>query len=562
MGALRGMGTAMSLMSTLMSNTVAVISYITFSMYVGVGGNPLESSTLYYVMSINNVLQSPLRSVPFLFLMYAESKISWDRIQTFLALPETVRPTSTPNPDHPHAALRIRGSFAWADDESKRALPANLSLKGGKGGPGKRGPGRKPKGQKPDEITGAAKAVPLPQATEVSTLPVVRDLDISINDGQTVGVAGPVGAGKTSLLCALLGELYSVGDSEVSIHRSLAYCGQKAAIFNSTLRNNILFGQEYDDARYNHALDVCCLRPDLDQFSAGDMTEIGERGVTLSGGQKQRIALARAVYSDSDVYLLDDPLSAVDAHVGRAIWVDVIMASLRAHGKTVILVTHQVQYLPQCDRVILINRGTVSFDGGFSELIERRDSLPASLSSLLDSTSQNPSAVPSATPSEGERETGHEAVAADVRDVDAAVARVTSVSEDDKAKAKGRLGQGETTATGAIGLSVYTTLLKFGGSYFMLCFMGVMLVLGQIGPVAGDIFLSYWASLSDASTGSMVLTYTGIVIAGIAVCYIGQLILALFFVRVSGGIHGALTKAVLGAPMHLYDTTPLGQILN
>ncbi|GIQ80078.1 hypothetical protein KIPB_000818 [Kipferlia bialata] len=559
MGALRGMGTASSLMSTIMSNTVALISYTTFAMYTGIGGNAIGSADLartsYYVMSINNVLQSPLRSVPFLFLMYAESTISWERIQTFLALPETVRPASTPNPDHPDLAIRVRGSFAWADEEATKALPASLSLDykkrgppGGKpkrngppGGKPKRGPpGGRPQRPQPVDV------VPVATEIDVSSLPVVRDLDISIKDGETVGVAGPVGAGKTSLLCALLGELYSVGDSEAAIYRSAAYCGQKAAIFNSTLRNNILFGLDYDESRYNHALDVCCLRPDLSQFSAGDMTEIGERGVTLSGGQKQRIALARAVYSESDIYLLDDPLSAVDAHVGRAIWVDVIIASLKAHGKTVILVTHQVQYLPQCDRVILLNQGVVSFNGTFADLLERKESLPASLSSLLENSSQNTSTVPSACPSEAEPET-----------VPAAVA-----IEDKEKQSKGRLGQKETTATGSIGLSVYRALVQFGGSTAIVVFMSVMLVLGQIGPVLGDIFLSYWSGLSESTTSTMILIYTGIVIVGILVCYIGQWVLALFFVNVSGGIHGALTKAVLSAPMHLYDTTPLGQILN
>lgn len=138
-------------------------------------------------------------------------------------------------------------------------------------------------------------------------------------------VLGKVGSGKSSLLSGLLGEMHKLNQNgTISVNGSTAYVPQQAWIQNATLKNNILFHAEYDEILYEHVIEACALKPDLEIMPAGHDTEIGEKGINLSGGQKQRISLARALYSNADIYMLDDPLSAVDSHVGKHIFDKVI----------------------------------------------------------------------------------------------------------------------------------------------------------------------------------------------------------------------------------------------
>ena len=167
---------------------------------------------------------------------------------------------------------------------------------------------------------------------------------------------GPVGSGKSSLLCALLGEL-RCQKGKVSMRGTVGYCDQRSWIMNDTVESNILLGLPYNEDTLNSVIHASCLDEDLKVLSGGLKTQIGEKGVNLSGGQKARVCLARAIYADSDVYLLDDPLSAVDAHVGQFLFRETICNILKS--KTRILVTHQLQYLPYCDQIIAFKDGTV-----------------------------------------------------------------------------------------------------------------------------------------------------------------------------------------------------------
>jgi ABC-type Mn2+/Zn2+ transport system ATPase subunit len=173
--------------------------------------------------------------------------------------------------------------------------------------------------------------------------PTLFDINFQVPKGSIVGIVGSVGAGKSSLLNALVGEMKRTNGT-VEFCGRVGYCPQTAWIQNSTLKENILFGQPFDEQKYKDVIYHCCLTRDLEILPGGDLTEIGERGINLSGGQRQRVSLARAVYFDADVILLDDPLSAVDAHVGRFLFENCIMGTLKE--KTRILVTHQLHVLP------------------------------------------------------------------------------------------------------------------------------------------------------------------------------------------------------------------------
>ncbi|XP_019629882.1 PREDICTED: multidrug resistance-associated protein 5-like [Branchiostoma belcheri] len=199
--------------------------------------------------------------------------------------------------------------------------------------------------------------------------------------GTLLGVCGSVGAGKSSLIAAILREMRAV-QGGVAVDGDIAYVAQQAWIQNATVRDNILLGKPFDANRYEMTVQACCLKQDFEQLPGGDMTEIGERGINLSGGQKQRISLARALYADRDIYLLDDPLSAVDAHVGEHIFRHYIKETLRS--KTVILVTHQLQYLSECDEVVLLKDGRVAGQGPHRRLVTMNAEYAEMIRSYLD----------------------------------------------------------------------------------------------------------------------------------------------------------------------------------
>lgn len=188
-------------------------------------------------------------------------------------------------------------------------------------------------------------------ASWTDTTPTLKSLSLHIKPGQLCAIVGPVGAGKSSVLQLLLGELANQTGT-IKIGGDVSYSSQEPWLFGASVRRNILFGLEYDRQKYRTTVKVCALQPDFEQFPQRDQTMVGERGVSLSGGQRARINLARAVYKEADIYLMDDPLSAVDTHVGKHLFEECILKYLS--GKTRILVTHQLQYLKKADHIIVL----------------------------------------------------------------------------------------------------------------------------------------------------------------------------------------------------------------
>merc|ERR1719457_149891 len=198
---------------------------------------------------------------------------------------------------------------------------------------------------------------------------VLNDINMHIKEGELVAIVGQVGCGKSSLVQALLGDMEKIQGS-VKVKGTCAYVPQQAWIQNMTVRDNILFNKQFSCALYEQAVTSCQLKQDFKMLQSGDLTEIGERGINLSGGQKQRISIARAVYQYRDIYLFDDPLSAVDAHVGKNIFDQVIGPNGALKNKTRLLVTHGVSFLPSVDRIIVMVDGRITEVGSYQQLIE------------------------------------------------------------------------------------------------------------------------------------------------------------------------------------------------
>ncbi|KAL6264110.1 hypothetical protein P5V15_004188 [Pogonomyrmex californicus] len=305
--------------------------------------------------------------------------------------------------------------------------------------------------------------------TTTAIVNTLHNISIQIKTGKLYTVVGPVGAGKSSFLQAILGEL-KISQGQVHVGGQISYACQEPWLFAGTVRNNILFGQSYNKDKYQNVINVCALIKDFEQLPYGDKTLVGDRGTVLSGGQRARINLARAVYRDADIYLLDDPLSAVDTHVGRHLFDECINNYLK--NKTRILVTHQLQYLKQCDYIIVLNNGQVENEGTFIDLQEKRIN-------FLEILSKD--------------EETNEKTKESLTDINLAldVTQNHNVNDEDTEEIEPQETE-ELLVKGNLSKSVYWQYFRSGGTIIMIASFLFCLILGQIGSNGCDYWVGYW----------------------------------------------------------------------
>ncbi|OQR70921.1 multidrug resistance-associated protein 1-like, partial [Tropilaelaps mercedesae] len=384
----------------------------------------------------------------------------------------------------------------------------------------------------------------------------LRSLQIHVKRGELVAVIGRVGSGKSSLVSAILGEMY-LENGRVAKQCSVAYVPQQAWIQNATIRKNITFLKDYDMQRYHRIIGKCCLKKDFALFSSGDQTQIGDKGVNLSGGQRQRISLARAVYHDADLYLLDDPLSAVDAHVATDLFENVIGPQGLLRKKTRVLVTHSIAVLPYVDRVVLMDEGRISRVGTFHDLC--RDGTFLRSLTTTEKHEKQSDAEESSENFQRQLVTGSpngpEVVTLERRPT---LSSVDSRIEDDQ------LIKEEAFEEGKVLWTIYINiLLKFGVLSMLL------VVLSYIGyrafDVGSSIYLAKWTKIQNPSfdiTASHLTNYL-LFGAGQGVSIgLGSLVLAIGCLQAASRLHNAMLYRVLRAPMSFFDSTPLGRLLN
>ncbi|XP_035692368.1 multidrug resistance-associated protein 5-like isoform X1 [Branchiostoma floridae] len=344
----------------------AVLSFIGHTL----SGNNLTPAQAFTVVSVFNSLRFGLALLPFSVRAIGESLIAAARIKSVLIM-EELEPYKDKPSDRCNAIEITAATFGWdaldrkGEEKSEKGKDSgkmqNGGPPGGRGPPGKNGKkgkkGKKGKdGDKQEEE----------EEEKDKTIPTIFDIDLTLPKGSLLGVCGGVGSGKSSLISGILAQMRLL-KGKVATDGNYAYVAQQAWILNSSVRDNILFGQPFDKEKYDRVCYACSLLPDFQQLPDGDQTEIGERGVNISGGQKQRVSLARALYADRDIYLLDDPLSAVDAHVGKHIFNNYVKKELK--DKTVLFVTHQLQYLSDCDEIIVFNDGRITEKGKHRQLM-------------------------------------------------------------------------------------------------------------------------------------------------------------------------------------------------
>ena len=405
--------------------------------------------------------------------------------------------------------------------------------------------------------------VELTVVSDVPTSTSVTSFEISIpaatpllvKKGELIAIVGTVGSGKSSLIGACLGELEKAPgakETHCGLSGKIGLAAQSPWIVNNTLRGNIIMGLEYERARYEHAVATCALEDDIEMLPAGNDTEIGEKGINLSGGQKARVALARAVYANPDIYMLDDPLSAVDAHVGKHLFEKGIKKEMHGKGKTVLFATNQLFVLDKVDRIIMMQEGKIGEIGTYSELMAKKG--PFSL--LIDEFNSKKQAVPKL-----------ERMRSSSRDSESDVE--LQENEIDQTE-EGKLIEKEGLETGGVDSKVFFLYFvkALGDSYKVIGWLIFLSLLAQASQNIHELTSSMWSRAFEDDEGNdkkfmryfilwAVLGFTALLLAlARAFGWAYQAICA------STQLHENLLRNVIRCKMSFYDTTPMGRILN
>uniref|UniRef100_A0A674EG61 Cystic fibrosis transmembrane conductance regulator n=1 Tax=Salmo trutta TaxID=8032 RepID=A0A674EG61_SALTR len=401
--------------------------------------------------------------------------------------------------------------------------------------------------------------------------PSLQNLSLTVKSEQLVAVIGPVGAGKSSLLSTILGELPH-DKGVLKVKGQLTYASQQPWVFPGTIRSNILFGKELHPQKYEKVLRACALKRDMELLPDGDLTLIGDRGATLSGGQKARVNLARAVYQDADIYLLDDPLSAVDAEVGRHLFEQCICGILK--NKPRILVTHQLQYLQSADQILVLKEGHMVARGTYSEL--QRSGVD--FTSLLKREEEGPQAPGVETESRSPRSrtlsqnsvVSHTSSIRSVKDgtEQLPVELVQTVVE-------------ESRSEGTIGVGLYVKYLKAGANILVLIGVVLLQFLAQAAYVLQDWWLAYWAGEQEKLNVNGTVTvqngvnvteelnldfylgiYAGLTGATLIFGFARSLLMFNVLVKAAQSLHNRMFNSILRTPVRFFDINPIGRVLN
>ncbi|KAF8309911.1 hypothetical protein DL93DRAFT_2230628 [Clavulina sp. PMI_390] len=505
---------------------------ITFFIYTYYMGKPLTASTVFSSVAVFDALRQELARLNWMLPGFIAGKVSMDRLDEFFYETEvldrfaenenendTVESFLPPVAD-PDALGFHNAVFAW--DNSA------------------------------DSASGSAPATPMTSSSTPGSggsrrfrLQVPGDL--YFEPGVLNLILGPTGSGKTSMLLALLGEMHFVPsgpDSWYNLprHNGVSYAAQSPWVLNRTIKDNILFGEEYDEDRYKTVLSQCALEPDLELFQAGDETEVGEKGLTLSGGQKARISLARAVYSKAQIVLLDDVLSALDVHTARSI-VQKCFAGSLLKGRTVVLVTHNIALAAKHAKyfVTIAADGTISSSNYLADAL-KEDDVRAELVENAEAVKKADTAV----------------------DGSALLPTKTEVP-----KASGKLIVAEEVALGRVTTrSLMLFLSNVGNPAFWATWWGLNLI-NETFVVILTWWLGMWALAyqeakdpSEVSVPFYMSRYLGIILISL----VNYVAIWLFFIqgvtRAAVKIHSLLVKSILSSTLRFLDTTPTGRIVS
>ncbi|XP_050231387.1 ABC transporter C family member 8 isoform X2 [Mercurialis annua] len=466
---------------------------------------PLNASTIFTVLATLRSMSEPVRMIPESLAILIQVKVSFDRINTFLLDDELKIESisSIPSDNSVGSVVIKQGKFSWDPDQM---------------------------------------------------MPTLRNVNLDIKWGQKFAICGPVGAGKSSLLCAILGEIPKISGT-VNVFGTVAYVSQNSWIQSGTVRDNILYGKPMDQEKYDKAIKACALDKDINSFSHGDLTEIGQRGLNMSGGQKQRIQLARAVYNDADIYLLDDPFSAVDAHTAALLFNDCVMTALKM--KTVVLVTHQVEFLSSVDQILVMEGGIITQLGSYEELLTAGTAFEQLVNAHKDSmTGSGPSSDQPQEDSYTE-----DIIRQEVYNVSNPANRNSEGETILKDMTGVQLTEEEEKGIGDFGWKPFLDYVIVSKGTLFAC-LSILSVSGFSAlQAAATYWLAYAIQIPNIKSSVLIGVYTLISTVSSIFVYLRTYFAVLLGLKASKSFFSCFTNAIFKAPMLFFDSTPVGRIL-
>ncbi|PSR91457.1 ABC transporter C family member 10 like [Actinidia chinensis var. chinensis] len=471
-----------------------IVSAITFwtCYFVGI---PLNTSNIFTFLATLRLIQEPIRLIADVVSVFIEGNVAFTRIVTFLEAPELQNrhiKQKCETKELEHSIFINSTKISW--DSS--------SLK-----------------------------------------PILTNINLAVKPGEKIAVCGEVGSGKSTLIATILGDVPNI-NGIVQVYGKIAYVSQTAWIQTGTIQENVLFGSNMNQHRYRETLEKCSLIKDLEMLPFGDHTIIGERGVNLSGGQKQRVQLARALYKDADVYLLDDPFSAVDAHTATNLFNEYVMEALA--GKTVLLVTHQVDFLAAFDTILLMSEGKIVEAATYYQLLNSSQQFQ----NLVNAHQETAGSDMQTKYTSQRPKTSKEEI------------QKINTEEQIRASLGDQLVKKEERETGDTGLQPYIQYLNQSKGFLYLSLSVVSHIMYIIGQFCQSLWVAVDVQDFSVSRSELILVYT-LIGCGMSIF----LLLRSYFVvvlglKASNSIFSKLMASLFRAPMSFYDSTPLGRILS
>ncbi|EXC05115.1 ABC transporter C family member 3 [Morus notabilis] len=490
------------------------VSVVTFGtcMLLGI---PLDSGKILSALATFRILQEPIYNLPDTISMIAQTKVSFDRISSFLRLddlqPDVIE--KLPRGSSETAIEIADGTFSW-DVSSQN--------------------------------------------------PTLKDISFKVFRGMKVAVCGTVGSGKSSLLSCILGEIPKISGI-VKLCGTKAYVAQSPWIQSGKIEENILFGEAMDRERYERVLEACSLKKDLEVLSFGDQTVIGERGINLSGGQKQRIQIARALYQDANIYLFDDPFSAVDAHTGSHLFKECLLGLLSS--KTVIYVTHQVEFLPAADLILVMKDGRITQAGKYNEILNSG----TDFMELVGAHKEALSTLNSVDAGSIEKRCIDEKDENLVTTNGVMKKEEDGVGQDsqteDAAEPKGQLVQEEEREKGRVSFQVYWKYITtaYGGALVPLILLGQILF--QVLQIGSNYWMAWASPVTEGAEPAvggvtLILVYVALAIGSSLCVLVRATLLVKAGYKTATLLFNKMHQSIFRAPMSFFDATPSGRILN